>query len=189
MKRKPSPEELLAEVKGLKPASTYEFDEYLDVVNELKNKDHSYADIAEFLTEKLGIAVTRGQVYRAHMMWLEMQEEMERQEDEARRAREEQEKEEEEARRAQEEMEEPEFPEPPEVLDKDEVKRREMADDVVKFLIEKYPHDSFVGEYADILKLALAHMDFETRDELAAADEDNRLKARKSKSDDNAAKN
>lgn len=79
-KRKPSPEDLLAEVRGIESAKTYEFEEYLEVVHELQQKDYSYAKIAEFLKERLGIEVSRGQVYRAYQMWLEERSAVEEQE-------------------------------------------------------------------------------------------------------------
>ena len=189
-KRKPSPKELLEEVRTFKPARTYEFDEYLDVVHELKNKDHSYADIAAFLTEKLGIAITRGQVYRAHMLWLELQEEIKRRDDEERRQSEEEARDEVQASREDDDrFGEPEDeladePEPPQELDEDERVRREIADDVLKYLMGKYPHSAFTGEYSDILKFALAKMDSETRDELVAKAEDQRLESRKDNSHD-----
>jgi hypothetical protein len=69
-RNRPTPEELLVEVKGKNAAKTYEFDEYIDVIDELHRKDYSFADIAEFLGTRLGISVNRGQVYRAHRMWL-----------------------------------------------------------------------------------------------------------------------
>jgi virulence-associated protein VapD len=174
-KKKPSPAELLTEVKGLKPAKTYEFEDYLEVVDELKRKENSYADIAEFLTQKLGIAVSRGQVYRAHMLWLEAKEEFEREQAEA--------------QREYEEMIAEEGREPPEELDEQERILQEIASDVVRYLVEKYPHNKFPGEYSDVLKRALAKMDFETRDELSAAAEDRRLEAQKKHANDTPAKN
>jgi hypothetical protein len=71
--RKPSPDALLAEVKGFAASKTYEFEDYLPVVHELQTKGFSYADIAAFLEKKLGITVARGQVYRAYRRWLEDQ--------------------------------------------------------------------------------------------------------------------
>jgi hypothetical protein len=70
-KRKfPTPEQLLLEVQGKGAAKTYEFDEYIEVVDELHRKDYSFADIADYLEKRLGISVNRGQVYRAHRIWL-----------------------------------------------------------------------------------------------------------------------
>lgn len=66
---RPTPEQLLIEVKGKASAKTYEFDDFIEVVDELHRKEYSYADIAEFLARRLKISVSRGQVYRAHRMW------------------------------------------------------------------------------------------------------------------------
>ena len=66
----PSPTELLNEVRKQPVARTYAFEDYLESVHELKSKGHSYAAIASFLGKRLGIAVSRGQVYRAYQLWL-----------------------------------------------------------------------------------------------------------------------
>ena len=71
LKKKPTPEELLVEVKGQEAAKTYEFEDYLPVVDALQKKGHSYADIAKIIQERLGITASRGQVYRAYQIWLE----------------------------------------------------------------------------------------------------------------------
>jgi len=84
-KRKPSPAQLLAEVKGKEPAKTYEFEDYLQVIHELVEKDYSYAKIAAFLAGKLGMEISRGQVYRAYQIWSD---EQERSAEEARQAEE-----------------------------------------------------------------------------------------------------
>lgn len=68
-KKMPTPDELLAEVHGLPSAKTYAFDDYIEVIDALQKKDHSYADIAAFLKERLGFDATRGQVYRALNIW------------------------------------------------------------------------------------------------------------------------
>ena len=70
-KKKPTPEELLVEVEGQQAAKTYEFEDYLPVIHALKQKGHSYSDIAEFIKERLGITASRGQVYRAYQIWLQ----------------------------------------------------------------------------------------------------------------------
>jgi hypothetical protein len=70
-KRKPTPEELLVEVEGQGAAKTYEFEDYLSVIHALQQKGHSYADIAEYLKDRLGIIASRGQVYRAYQIWLQ----------------------------------------------------------------------------------------------------------------------
>ena len=66
----PSPRELLAEVKSRPAARTYAFEDYLEVIHELKTKGDSYADIAGFLAKRLGMEIKRGQVYRAYQLWL-----------------------------------------------------------------------------------------------------------------------
>jgi hypothetical protein len=66
----PSARELLAEVKSRPASKTYAFEDYLEVVHELKTKGESYADIAAFLAKRLGIEIKRGQVYRAYQLWL-----------------------------------------------------------------------------------------------------------------------
>jgi len=40
-RKKPTPDELLAEVKGKESAKTYEFEDYLEVVDQLVQKDYS----------------------------------------------------------------------------------------------------------------------------------------------------
>jgi len=171
-KKKPSPAELLAEVKGQKPAKTYEFDDYLEVVDELKRKENSYADIATFLAQKLGISVTRGQVYRAHCMWLEVKEQVEREEAEARHYA---------------DMEERE-PELPELEDPTEAALGKIASDIVGYLRDKYPRSSLPGEtdYPDVLKRALAMQDLAARDEFMAEEEDKRLGLKKKEGNDAA---
>lgn len=72
-KKKPTPDELLAEVHGIEAAKTYPFEDYLQVVHALQQKDYSYAKIAEFLKDRLGFNVSRGQVYRAYQQWLAAQ--------------------------------------------------------------------------------------------------------------------
>ncbi len=69
-KKKPTPEELLIEVQGQAAAKTYEFEDYLPVIHALQQKGHSYADIAEFIKDRLGISASRGQIYRAYQIWL-----------------------------------------------------------------------------------------------------------------------
>jgi hypothetical protein len=69
--RTPSPRELLAEVKSRPAARTYAFEDYLEVIHELKMKGESYAEIADFLAKRLGMEIKRGQVYRAYQLWLE----------------------------------------------------------------------------------------------------------------------
>ena len=75
-KKKPSPEDLLVEVKGQSAAKTYEFEDYIQVIDELQRKEHSYSDIAEFLKDRVGISASRGQVYRALQLWRAKQEEL-----------------------------------------------------------------------------------------------------------------
>ncbi len=70
-KKPPTPDELLAEVRGRGAAKTYAFQDYIEVVDHMNSNGYSYAKIAEFLTEKLGYGISRGQVYRAHQIWLE----------------------------------------------------------------------------------------------------------------------
>jgi hypothetical protein len=67
----PSARQLLAEVRSRPAAKTYAFEDYLEVIHELKTKGESYADIAGFLAKRLGIEIKRGQVYRAYQLWLE----------------------------------------------------------------------------------------------------------------------
>jgi len=43
--------------------------DYVEVIAGLRSKGQSYAEAARFLSERLGIRVTRGQVYRAHRIW------------------------------------------------------------------------------------------------------------------------
>jgi hypothetical protein len=69
-KKKPTPEELLVEIQGQEAAKTYEFEDYLPVIHALQQKGHSYADIAQYIKERLGIIASRGQVYRAYQIWL-----------------------------------------------------------------------------------------------------------------------
>ncbi len=69
-KKIPTPDELLAEVRGIEVAKTYPFDEYAPVIHELQQKGYSYAKIAEFLQERIGMKMSRGQVYRAYQLWL-----------------------------------------------------------------------------------------------------------------------
>lgn len=69
-KPKPTPEELLVEVQGQEAAKTYEFEDYLPVIHALQQKGHSYAEIAGFIKDRLGITASRGQVYRAYQIWL-----------------------------------------------------------------------------------------------------------------------
>ena len=42
-KKRPTPEQLLAEVKGKEAARTYEFEDYLEVVHELVQKEHRHS--------------------------------------------------------------------------------------------------------------------------------------------------
>ena len=70
-KKKPTPEELLVELEGQAAAKTYEFDDYLPVIDAMQRKGYSYAKIADFLKERLGITASRGQVYRAYQIWLQ----------------------------------------------------------------------------------------------------------------------
>lgn len=164
-KKRPSPIQLLAEVQGVKPAKTYEFDDYLEVVHELKGKDYSYADIAKFLADKLGISVTRGQVYRAHGLWLEVRHEAEKQAEEEAYLR---------SLDAENDV----------VVDTDteELAQRlqnEAAVDLLSYIRKKYPEGSLPVDEAGLLKRALAFVDSETRDEQGAAEEDRRLAERK----------
>ena len=76
LKKKPSPEDLLAEVQGQQPTKTYEFEDYLPVIHALQQKGYSYAGIAEYIKERLGFIASRGQVYRAYQSWLAEQSRM-----------------------------------------------------------------------------------------------------------------
>ena len=166
-KKKPSPEQLLAEVKGLKPAKTYAFDDYVEVIDELHRKDYSYADIAKTLSEKLGIPVARGQAYRAHMLWKADVRRIEEQEAEEQRQHEEM--------IAQEAHDQESY----EGAVQDA--SYEAARDVLKYIGEKYPPDKCLAKQLDILKAALAMVAPEIGDELSAAEEDGQLEDRKAK--------
>ena len=167
-KKKPSPADLLAEVKGQKPAKTYEFDDYIEVVDELHRKDYSYADIAKFLAERLGISVTRGQVYRAHNLWLEDKEAQAEAEAEAQRFADE------------------EGTEPPETMDEGAVAMNRAAGAVLKFLLGEYPDGSLPESHAEVLKLAMTFLDEDARNEYLAAEEDKRLALQKKEADDHS---
>jgi hypothetical protein len=165
-KKKPTPDELLLEVKGQKAAKTYEFDDYLPVVDELQKKDYSYAQIAEFLETRLGIKVSRGQVYRAYQMWLEAMEEVELQQRE-------------EAELAMET--EYEGPEP---QDLQEAAFSNAVGDVLKYVHDKYPDSSLSGGRLALLKRCVGILDYENRDEHEAEEADRQKELRKQNSHD-----
>lgn len=154
-KKKPTPSEFLANVRGESRAKTYEFDDYIEAVDELiERKGYSYADVAAYLAEKLGIAVTRGQVYRAHGLWTKMKEE------------------DEEERRNSAMADEEGFRSPEE--EEQQKLMNQAATKVVRFVEDSFPRESPLGNHAEILKLALAFVDADTRDELNAAMSDKR---------------
>jgi hypothetical protein len=162
-KKKPSPGELLAEVKGRPAAKTYEFEDYVEVIDEMQRKDFSYAKIAIFLSERLEYPITRGQVYRAHQLWLE-----------AKRYAEEQEREEEAAEAAYR----AEHPDEDSVSAFDPAEMSEEArqehllsqavGDVAGYVVKKYPEGSIPGSHRDLVKRVLGLFDSEVQDDLAA---------------------
>ncbi len=153
----PSPEELLSEVRGKKAARTYEFEDYIEVVDELQRKDYSYAKIAEFLAERLGIEVSRGQVYRAYQIWLE---EKEREAEAARDERLEQ-------------------LEPSESkLDSDEMAIEQAIAGVLGYLTKEFPEGVYFGHDV-ILQAALLRVEVRRADERKADEEDQRKAAAK----------
>lgn len=77
----PAPHELLAKAKGLVSPKKFDLSEYFEVMHELRSKELSYAEIAAWMTENLGVDVQRGQVYRVYNNWLEFLEHQ-KQEDE-----------------------------------------------------------------------------------------------------------
>ena len=164
-KKKPTPEELLAEVKGKESAKTYEFWDYIEVVDELVKKDYSYAKIAEFLADKLGIEINRGQVYRAYQMWLA---EQQRVEEEARHA------EEYEHERADKGAE-------PDFVQQMNAFRREAADEILQRLKEKFREElnQFPVTSEDILRTALQTIEESRRDDAEAEEADRKKEVEK----------
>lgn len=158
-KKKPTPHELLAEVKGKGEAKTYQFEDYIEVIDEMQKKDYSYAQIAQFLQDRLGIAVNRGQVYRAYQLWLEFKEQEERERAEA----------EEEARR-QGYLDE----EPP---SEEELKERAIASaagDVIRYVADTYSGEKKPGTVLEIIERARLILDENARAEHEADEADKR---------------
>lgn len=162
-KKKPSPGELLAEVKGRPAAKTYEFEDYVEVIDEMQRKDFSYAKIAKFLSERLEYPITRGQVYRAHQLWLE-----------AKRYDEEQEREEEAAEAAYraEHPDEDSVPTFDPVEMSEEAKQERLLSravgDVAGYVVKNFPEGSIPGSHRDLVRRVLGLFDAEVQDDLAA---------------------
>ncbi len=77
----PTPEELLEEVSGKSAAKTYPFEDYMQAVHVMKtDKGYSFAEIAEYLSGRLGGEFTKGQVYRGYQLWLDRKEQEEHEE-------------------------------------------------------------------------------------------------------------
>jgi len=168
-KKKPSPGELLAEVKGQPAVRTYEFDDYVEVIHEMQSKGFSYAKIAEFLTEKLGYAITRGQVYRAYQLWAQVQEEEQRQKEEAEHY---------EAMWRAQHGEAPDDMEPEDEAAKAaQVAETNAAVDVLKYVREKHPEYSLGCSHVHLFQRVIAFLDFDARNEFEAAEADKRREA------------
>ena len=164
-KKKPTPDELLAEVKGKEPAKTYEFEDYIEVVHELVQKEYSYAKIAAFLVEKLGMEISRGQVYRAYQIWLQAQQYAEDQE-----------------RQAEEyECELVEDGSEPVFVQQMNAFRREAANEILQRLKEKFREElnQFPVTSEDILRTALQTIEETRRDEAEAEEADRKKEAEK----------
>lgn len=78
----PTPHELLAKAKGIVTPQKFSMLDYGPVINELRNKDMSYAQIAAWLSENFGFSVQRGQVYKAFKDWEQIMEEIRQEEEE-----------------------------------------------------------------------------------------------------------
>ena len=159
----PTPEELLEEVSGKSAAKTYPFDEYMQAVHLMQTeKGYSFAQIADFLSERLGGKFTKGQVYRGYQMWL--------------------------VRRAEEENDRPAFDpeEPPSSFDDGEADRQnwieEKGDRLEEFLEELCPDDEPIpAGPLDILECVRARIARKAEDERAASEADERFEKAKAK--------
>jgi hypothetical protein len=151
---KPSPFELLEEITQQGTAKTYQFEDYLEVIDQMHKKDFSYAKIADFLTQRLGYSVTRGQVYRAYNQWLELKE---------------MEEEKAELERLAADFDEPDF-DPEE--DQENQKLNEAAATVLKFILDKYPAGSVPGDALGIAKRIVIYLDEDARADFQAGESD-----------------
>lgn len=157
-KKKPSPDELLAEVRGRGPAKTYEFEDYIEVIHEMQDKNFSYAKIAEFLSERLGYSIARGQVYRAYQTWLEVRAEVE--------------KEQAEAEHLASLDDRTDFDPEDHLWREREEKLSQATGALIRFLLGTYPEGSLPGTHLDVLKRAVAFYDEKARDDFAAEQAD-----------------
>ena len=79
----PAPHELLAKAKGIQRPKKLDLSDYVETMRELRNKDMSYADVAQWFSENLGMEVQRGQIYRIYNNWLQLLEHIKQEEAEA----------------------------------------------------------------------------------------------------------
>jgi len=171
-KNKPSPEELLSEVKGRPRDKTYEFEDYVEVIHEMKSKDFSYARIAAYLSERLGYDITRGQVYRAYQLWCEMKDEEAREEAERKR-----EAEEAAMPTGDEDDSGPDDPDSEE--DEAAYAEAKAVSDVLEYAMRKYPAGALPNGLRGLCKRLLAVVDEEARSEFAAEESDKVLEGAK----------
>jgi hypothetical protein len=164
-KKKPSPAELLAEVRGRGPAKTYEFEDYIEVVQEMQAKNFSYANIAQFLSERLGYTITRGQVYRAYQTWLEGMKEAEREQEEQEQV---------ESMLNRRDFDPTEREEQEKWRSVTEAKR-----DLLKYAMDKYPNGSLPVNLVIVFKEVVACLDEKTRDDFEAEKADMQLQSEK----------
>jgi len=161
-KKRPSPDELLAEIRGKAPAKTYAFGDYMEAIDAMQKKGFSYAKTAEFLSERLGYPITRGQVYRAYQLWLEVQRQHE----------------EDQARNESLAKQSP-FDFDPEEYEQEKAERAmtAAAEDLLRYALDKYPQGSLPCETKDVFKRVVAMFDEDVRNDFAAEQADKQLKS------------